>query len=250
MRDRLLQNATNIRQGPTITISKSDDPNMTSTAVKHVEPKPIPDQLLTGPLDQVAFRTDVVSILPILLPTLPPSLLQKLSNAVVLDGTHSVHLKRALQDLKSSVVPGSVAMFEITTRDGIAPSTSTNWFLASLPFTYAKPGELRRQRPVQLFDNLGHVLTLLAHAENGTNDITIVSVQNVSSQFAQLLYEYAESLEKPERRSVFIPGCDKNEEYAWRSEMLWARWEAACYACGLLSRWVVCVKKPTGSVGA
>lgn len=170
-------------------------------------------------------------ITPSLLPTLPHFILSKLSSVSVLDNVSTHALPSFLHNLSSSLSSHDLALIEFTSS---FPSSPRSWYIAHIPFLYPS----RRQRPSFPYsDGLSSLLRLLAH----DTSIHLLSIQNVSSHQANILNAYAHSLHLPSERQQF------NTETEWRSEILWARWEAECYASNILSRWVICIRKsPAG----
>lgn len=201
---------------------------------------------LSGADDQQSI-TKAISVLPVLLPTFASHTLRKLAVAATLDTTPHAHLDKALLALQSSIPADHLALLEFTTCESITSIWSTAWLLSVLSFmhpTVHRSNICQRLISVPpLRNGLSSVITLL---ESGTFPCAVLSVQNVSALQAQLLDDYACNLEKGPGRQRFLAGFSDRDLAlrAWRGEVFWARWEAACYACGNISRWVICLKRP------
>lgn len=193
---------------------------------------------------------EAVFVLPALLPTFSPHILRKIAVATTLDTTPQSHLERALVEIQALIPAGLLALVEFTTYEAASSVWSTAWVLSSLPFVSrgnqsdkSQSGRVRSVLPLR--NGLPSIITLV---ESGPCSCRIMSIQNVSTQHAQVLRDYASKVEGKGGREGFLAKCGDNEGGlgAWRAEIFWARWEAACYGCGDLTRWVVCMKKPTG----
>lgn len=192
-----------------------------------------------------------ISVLPVLLSTFGSRVLRKIAVATTLDTTPHAHLETALLALQSSIPAGNLALLEFTSIESAPSIWSNAWLLSALPCFYrvsdcSKP--CQRLIPVPpLRNGLSRVITLL---ESGPQSCVILSVQNVSTPQAQLLNDYACMLDGRAGRQRFLAAfsdLDNNLALrAWRAEMFLARWEAACYACGSLGRWVICMRRPMG----
>ncbi|KAF8516957.1 hypothetical protein BU17DRAFT_92344 [Hysterangium stoloniferum] len=210
----------------------SNDPSSVSDNLKHTS--------VSG-FDTLRADPALVCVIPALLATLSSHILRRLAVAATLDTVHQAHLETALSAIQASVPAGDLALLEFSSCER---PLSDAWFLSVLPFQHQKYPSSRRGAAAPYTEGLPRVLTLIKSG----NRCTVVSVQNVSRQYAQLLYDYAIELEGRRERSRFISrprGLGSDDEasvQAWRAEMFWARWEAACYARGLLAKWVICMK--------
>ncbi|KAJ7940273.1 hypothetical protein B0H13DRAFT_2260525 [Mycena leptocephala] len=116
-----------------------------------------------------------------------------------------------------------------------------------LPHKHAPPrpkpthaNDRRNRTATPLLASLHRVLELLT-AGPGTGALALENVSNVSTKYAEGLTTAAERLEDDSAtRAAFIHQWG---EGAWREQRLMLGWEAALYSAGLLTRWVVIVRK-------
>lgn len=197
--------------------------------------------------DQIGPAPKVVSILPALLPTFPSQVIRKLAIATTLDSVPYPHMDTALREFQSAIAPGELGLLEFTSYEQVWPVLSKRWILLAVPFFYSvRHLPQTTQRPTIMSPFTNTLPSIITSLESGASGCTILSIQNVSVQYAHLLDVYARTLEDKAIRERFLAGFDEIDVglRAWRAEMLWARWENACYAHPFLTRWVVCAKKP------
>lgn len=89
-----------------------------------------------------------------------------------------------------------------------------------------------------LMTSLDSIVKTLA---SGPSPLIIISVQNVSDQYANYLHAYVQDLtDNPGVRERFV---ERWTVEGWREERFMATWEESLCRAGLLTRWVVLARK-------
>ncbi|KAJ7685521.1 hypothetical protein DFH06DRAFT_1463538 [Mycena polygramma] len=156
-------------------------------------------------------------------------------------------LESSLLELRATLAPGTYATLEFTTPAPHVTFLSPQFTLCAVPFLPRKrarpspkgttePGLTRTATP--LLASPHRVLELLTA---GPGALALENVSNVSIKYAEGLTAAAEHLEDDRlARGAFI---DRWGEAGWREQRLMMVWEAALFSAGLLTRWVVIVRK-------
>lgn len=166
----------------------------------------------------------------------------------MLDAVPYHQLAAYIHAFQCALPHGVSAMLGFSTLGPTVQSGSPQAIFASIPFLPRKnikqvgtstdllPSS--RRSLVPLLATLNEVLDLLTSLPS---PLVIASVQNFSDGHAQSVEDYVEDLTYvPSVRKQFVSewGMD-----GWREERLLGSWEAALFKVGILTRWLILVRK-------
>ncbi|KAF8205781.1 hypothetical protein K438DRAFT_1670024 [Mycena galopus ATCC 62051] len=155
-------------------------------------------------------------------------------------------LEPSLLELRATLVPGTFATLEFTAPAPHVSFLSPHFIICAVPFLPRRhvaqiaPNSIhpRTRTATPLQASLHRVLELLTAAPGA---LALENVSNVSKQYAEGLNKAAEQLEDAGvTRAAFIRQWG---EAGWREQRLMMGWEAALFSAGLLTRWLVVVRK-------
>ncbi|KAJ6490594.1 hypothetical protein C8R47DRAFT_1214887 [Mycena vitilis] len=158
-------------------------------------------------------------------------------------------LESSLLELRATLAPGTFATLEFTTPAPHVTFLSPQFTLCAVPFLPRKRTRplpkgttviesARTRTATPLLASPHRVLELLTA---GPGALALENVSNISIKYAEGLTAAAEHLEDDSlARSAFI---NRWGEAGWREQRLMMVWEAALFSAGLLTRWVIIVRK-------
>lgn len=161
-----------------------------------------------------------------------------------LDTVPHSSLQLYIRHIQCSLAPDVSAHLIFTTRDLSIPFLSSSFVLTMLPFlpssqTCHAPAQSGRIVPssIALRVSMHQIAELLS---SDPNSLTILSVVNVSDEYSRGLYADARAFEPSVSERSRVSG-EYNE--TWRRAKLMKEWEAALFKVGLLTRWVIEVRR-------
>lgn len=166
----------------------------------------------------------------------------------VLDTIPYSRLTAYIHAFQASMISGTSAILGFSTLGASISTDSDQYAMSLLPFLprrYVRknkstcplpPSACRTILPVMI--SLDYIMKIIT---SGPTPLIVESVQNVSEQYSGYLQEYTHNLTyNPVKRDKFV--SDFGLE-GWREERLLGHWEAALFTAGVLTRWVVLVRK-------
>jgi hypothetical protein len=164
--------------------------------------------------------------------------IMKAHSSKVLDINHLTYrdLKKGIRLLQKSLRPRQAKVIAFSTCSPTLKFGDHAFVMAALPFFARKHTNTQPITPfcISLHSNL----ELMA---GGPTPLTVVSVHNVSTAYADHLEELSTSLER--ERDLQEALVAEGGMECWRETILFAAWEAALYRVGFLTRWEVLVQK-------
>lgn len=156
---------------------------------------------------------------------------------LTLDSIHRSKIPEFIRYAKKTVYFGthSEALIELSTFDRPCSVFDNSISHVALPFLRNRDNI--GTTPAFLFLRLPALLSSLT---SGTTAVTIIAVQNISTQRAAALDAYVRILDEEStvrQKFVGVKGLS-----SWREEKLYAQWEAALYRANFLSRWIISFK--------
>lgn len=197
--------------------------------------------------EKTVFFDDNTNLVPFYLTTASPHSPPFLS----LDYIPYSQIEASLKSFQTRLRDGASGTLELTTLASNIAFLSTPFIFSAIPFLprkYLKPDTQTPLRTTQrtstpLFTSLPRIIELLtstSHAGSSTQ-IRIESIQNVSQHTASFLQTLSTSLEDDsEVRTKFI---DRWSIEGWREHRFLMDWEAGLLSAGLLTKWVIVVRK-------